>query len=165
MTDLPPDRRTGEPHKAPEPARRENHDRGPRPGTGRQRSTRPPRLHQPTSDDENASQIRSIEVAGRPGTVPYQRRFRVDDTEWVAWVSGFGAYGTGGRGLATLQTLHFARADDPEKPLREVLMPTGRFEDLFDEELQRLFAESREVRPPEPGAAPQRFRRRGEGLS
>lgn len=175
MNDLPPESKKGDPQDGSDPGQHPSRavPRGQRPGGGsgggqnRHRSTRPPRFHErrPEVDPATLPAIREIEMPTRPHAVPYRRSFRANDTEWLAWVSGFGSYGTGHSGLATLQTLHFALAETPEKPLREVLMPTGRFEDLFDEELLRLFAASREIQLLEPGGAPQRVRRRGEGLS
>lgn len=162
MTDLPPDRENIEPQFRHGPPRNDQ-DSGGRPH-GRRRASRPPRIHERRNEDPTAPTIVTIEVGARPAAVPYHRGFRVHDTEWLAWVSGFGAPGTGNMGLGVVQTLHFALATDPDRPLREVLMPTGRLEDLFDEELLRLFADSREIRLPEPGAAPRRVRRRGEGL-
>lgn len=172
MTNVPPESGDGDVPRSPDsPGRPPNDaDRGPRHGPGRsqnrQRSSRPPRIREPKSEPDALGPVtvREIELPARRLAVPYQRTFRVHDTEWVAWVSGFGSYGTGHAGLGTVQTLHFALTSQPEKPLREVLMPTGRFEDLFDEELLRLFAESRDIKLPEPGGAPQRVRRRGEGL-
>jgi len=166
MTDLPPERKNGEPHDSREPRRPESGQRGPRRGRAahRHRASRPPRLHD-GNEEASLPPINRVELPARQPTFPFRRHFRVADNEWVAWVSGFGAYGTGNAGLGTVQAVHFALARDPETPLREALMPTGRFEDLFDEELLRLYAESREIRLPEPGAAPQRIRRRGEGLS
>lgn len=167
MTDLPPERKNGEPHDPSEPRRPEIGPRAPRRGRAphRHRASKPPRLHDGNADPASLPPINWVELPARQPTVPFRRRFRVADTEWLAWVSGFGAYGTGNAGLGTVQAVHFALAQDPDTPLREALMPTGRFEDLFDEELLRLYAESREIRLPEPGAAPQRVRRRGEGLS
>jgi hypothetical protein len=83
----------------------------------------------------------------------------VDDVEWVAYPSGKGAYGTGHWGLAGVEAVHFARADAPEKPLLEALLASGRFCDLYDEELLALFRTAREIVIPEPGAvpAPRRF--------
>lgn len=170
MTDGRPGRDNGD---GPEPQDRHGNvpDQGGRRGEGRSpgrhRAARPPRIHapRPEADPVAPALTREIEMPSRPVAPAYRRFFTVGETEWVAWISGRGAYGTGHAGLGTVQALHFALSASPEKPLRETLMVTGRFEDLFDEELLRLFADSREILAPEPGAAPQRVRRRGEGLS
>jgi hypothetical protein len=79
--------------------------------------------------------------------------------EWVAYPSGKGAYGTGHWGLAGVEAVHFAKADAPEKPLLEALLASGRFSDLYDEELVALFRSARTIVIPEPGTvpAPRRF--------
>jgi hypothetical protein len=66
--------------------------------------------------------------------------FQAEDTTWVAWVSGRGAYGTGSYGLGLVEAVHFAHADQPERPLREALIARGRFNGLFTEELRVLLA-------------------------
>ena len=83
----------------------------------------------------------------------------IDGTEWVAYPSGKGAYGTGQWGLAGVEAVHFAKADAPEKPLLEALLASGRFSDLYDEELIALFRTARTIVIPEPGSvpAPRRF--------
>lgn len=95
-------------------------------------------------------------VAARP-----ERRFVFDDVEWVACVSGRGAYGTGHWGLASLQAIHFARADSPDKPEYEALIAAGRFGDLYASELLELFQSARRIVIPEGGvsSAPRRFNR------
>jgi hypothetical protein len=68
------------------------------------------------------------------------RRFTAGAGEWLAWVSGKAAGGTGGYGLAMMVSVHFARAEAPDAPLFEALLPRGRFGVLYDEELRVLLA-------------------------
>jgi len=92
--------------------------------------------------------------------------FSVDGEAWIAIPAGAGAYGTGHTGLAPLQAIHFARASAPDAPVFEALLPTGRFETLFESELVALFRTATRIVPPEPGAPLRVARfRRGEGLS
>ncbi len=83
------------------------------------------------------------------------RSLIIDGVEWSVFPSGKGAYGTGHWGLAGVQAVHFARADDPAKPVLEALLASGRFADLYDEELIALFREARTIVIPEPGSVPQ----------
>ncbi len=73
------------------------------------------------------------------------RRFVADDREWVARVSGQCAYGTGASGTASLLSIDFAAAAEPERSVRRALLPRGRFFTLFDEELRSLFEHARPV--------------------
>ncbi|MGH7468035.1 MAG: hypothetical protein ACRENP_08615 [Longimicrobiales bacterium] len=66
-------------------------------------------------------------------------------------MSGRGAYGTGPWGLAALQAIHFARADVPDVPVWEALLPAGRFPNLFQHELIALLHAARRIVIPEPG--------------
>jgi len=68
------------------------------------------------------------------------RHFTAGAGEWQAWVSGKAAGGTGGYGLAMMVAVHFARAEAPDEPLFEALLPRGRFGSLYDEELRELLA-------------------------
>ena len=94
-----------------------------------------------------------------PGAV--QRRFTHEGVEWIAYVSGRGAYGTGHWGLASLQAIHFARAESPERPEYEALIAAGRFDDLYTRELVTLFQTARRIVIPPGGATsvPRRFSR------
>ena len=91
------------------------------------------------------------------------RRFEADGALWLAWLSGNSAYGTGTCGPAALEAVHFARADAPNQPVYEALLPAGRFAGLFDDELSALLhAATRIVDPSErPVKA---ANRRGSGL-
>lgn len=70
------------------------------------------------------------------------RQFEMDGIRWVARVSGKSAGGTGPYGLGMLVAVHFANADEPERPRFEALLPRGRFEGLFDDELRTLLRNS-----------------------
>ena len=91
------------------------------------------------------------------------RHFSCEGVDWLAWPSGASAYGTGILGPAALEAIHFARAERPEEPAFEALLPAGSFFGLFDEELIRLLgAASKVVDPSERPLKP--ATRRGEGL-
>lgn len=91
------------------------------------------------------------------------RQFVCDDVEWLAWPSGASAYGTGTCGPAALEAVHFARADAPERPVAEALLPAGRFHGLFEDELVTLLRGA--TRVVEPGERPVKAaNRRGAGL-
>lgn len=87
------------------------------------------------------------------------RALTIDGEEWVAYPSGKGSYGTGHWGLAGVEAVHFSRASEPTKPEFEALLASGRFADLYDEELIALFRTARAIVIPEPGTipAPRRF--------
>jgi hypothetical protein len=136
----------GDGRAAPEPSPdRGNHGSAPSPDpvTGFENNATPPALPQEPVADRR------------------ERKFVCDDVEWVAYVSGRGAYGTGHWGLASLQAIHFARADTPEKPEYEALIAAGRFADLYASELLELFHSARRIVIPEGGvsSAPRRFNR------
>lgn len=91
------------------------------------------------------------------------RRFVCDEQEWLAWPSGASAYGTGTVAPASLEAVHFARAEAPDTPAFEALLPAGRFYGMFDDELMVLLRRATKVA--EPGERPLRpATRRGEGL-
>jgi hypothetical protein len=98
-----------------------------------------------------------------PVTPPVARHFLCDGEAWLAWPSGASAYGTGVHGPAALEAVHFARADGPERPAFEALLPAGRFHGLFEEELVALLRGA--TRVAEPGERPVKAaNRRGAGL-
>jgi hypothetical protein len=66
------------------------------------------------------------------------REFGHGGRRWIARLSGKGATGTGSYGLGLIDAVHFFDAEQPARPLREALLPHGRFESLFDEELAAL---------------------------
>ena len=91
------------------------------------------------------------------------RTFDVDGESWTARVAGKGAWGSGAYGLGMVVAVHFARAEAPDKPLREALLPRGRFVGLFDEELRALLASATPITAAPPssrGAEPRDTRRR-----
>lgn len=76
---------------------------------------------------------------GEPRWEGTEHAFELEDEAWVALASGAGAYGTGARGRARLVAVHFYREADRETPVREALVPAGRFPHLRPEELRSLF--------------------------
>lgn len=107
---------------------------------------------------EEAGPKSAREVLGRSAPSPSQaepaatpeppatvRRFRVDDVDWIARVAGESVYGTGPRGRAPLESVMFARAEAPDEPVSEALVPRGRFATYYDEELRRLLGRARPV--------------------
>jgi hypothetical protein len=73
------------------------------------------------------------------------RRFEVQGQVWVARLAGNGAGGTGAWGLGSLNAVHFSMEADPDTPLFEALLPGGRLEFLFPEELAALLAMARPI--------------------
>lgn len=65
--------------------------------------------------------------------------FETEEGGWLARVAGDGSYGTGRVGAARLLAVHFYHQDDPDTPLREALLPAGRFPHLREEELREMF--------------------------
>ena len=79
------------------------------------------------------------ESPGSPAGVPVaEREFERDGEPWLARPAGSGAYGTGRAGSARLLAIHFFRAADPAKPLREALLTAGAFDGLDPSELRVL---------------------------
>lgn len=64
--------------------------------------------------------------------------FETEEGAWLARAAGAGVYGTSPVGAARLLAIHFFRESDPDTPLREALVPAGRFPHLHDEELRTL---------------------------
>ena len=79
------------------------------------------------------------EADGEPRWEADAREFEHEQEPWLAQVAGAGAYGTGRNGRARLVAVHFFREADPETPIREALVPAGRFPHLRPEELRSLF--------------------------
>jgi hypothetical protein len=67
-----------------------------------------------------------------------EHAFELDGVEWIARPAGLGCYGTGRRGMALLQAVHFYRADAPDRPVREALLPASRFQQLTPADLVEL---------------------------
>ncbi len=76
---------------------------------------------------------------GEPGWDRPERTFEHDGETWLARAVGAGAYGTGRIGRARLMAVHFCRASDPDRPMREALVAAGTFPGLRAEELHELF--------------------------
>lgn len=76
---------------------------------------------------------------GEPRWEGNERGFELEGEEWTARTAGAGAYGTGEHGAARLLAVHFFRASDPDRPVREALVPAGLFAELWPDELRTLF--------------------------
>lgn len=87
----------------------------------------------------------------REDAPPLERRFTRGREEWVAKIVGEASAGSGLMGSAHLVAIRFEPLDDGEtkenhergkdrqkREAREVLIPRGRFEYLYDEELIEL---------------------------
>ncbi|MBI4409554.1 MAG: hypothetical protein HY561_07585 [Gemmatimonadetes bacterium] len=91
------------------------------------------------------------EEATSPAPVPAEaepaaeRRFLAEGVEWIARVAGESVYGTGAFGLAPLVAIRFSPATTPESMEREALLPRGRFEVLYDEELVELLRSAKRL--------------------
>jgi hypothetical protein len=66
------------------------------------------------------------------------REFEHKGRRWIARLAGTGLAGTGSCALGLIDAVHFHAADDSGRPLREALLPRGRFGLLFDTELADL---------------------------
>jgi len=66
-----------------------------------------------------------------------ERRFEAGGEVWIARKAGESAIGHGAGARAYIVAVRFFRAGD-ETPVSEVLIPRGRFETLYDEELVEL---------------------------
>lgn len=75
------------------------------------------------------------------------RIFTVDGREWVARVAGHGLGGAGEVGGAFLVAIRFEPLESKGEAdeVREALLPRGRLDYLFDEELVELFRRARKV--------------------
>jgi hypothetical protein len=68
-----------------------------------------------------------------------ERAFEVADETWLARPAGVGLYGTGRLGSARLVAVHFFRVSEPERPVREALVPASDFRRLEPAELRVVF--------------------------
>ena len=73
------------------------------------------------------------------------RPFELEGEGWLARVAGAGAGGTGRAAPAYIEAVHFCREEEPERPLREALLPRGRFERLYEAELRALWARAVDI--------------------
>lgn len=114
-------------------------------------STKPP--HEPTAPVKPATRGRGDTPPPAPphelSHETFVREFEHEGTRWIARLGGKGACGTGSYGLGLVEAVHFLPADSPGRPLREALIPFGRFEGLFPAELVQLLATSRPIPPAE----------------
>jgi hypothetical protein len=78
-----------------------------------------------------------------------ERWFDVAGKSWIARLQGKGACGTGAYGLGLVEAVHFFEGDAPERPVREALLPRGRFAGLFEGELAELLARATPIVLPE----------------
>ncbi len=123
------------PHPSPTPVRRSPPPARSQGGRGDQGPDRGRGGPHPTPRDPLAS-----------AELPW-RTIRAGSEDWVIREAGRTASGTGGDSRAPLVLLFFARAEEPERPLRELLTGAGRLHDFTDDYLIDLLAASRPVRP------------------
>lgn len=81
---------------------------------------------------------RAADAPKETGTAGEVRVFRAGAEEWVAFACGQGVAGSDGFAGRAIQTLRFARPDQPDRPIIEALTPCLDPFDLFDEELAAL---------------------------
>lgn len=82
-----------------------------------------------------------------PRDDPGLHRFGTPEGEWLAWIAGRSVGGTGSYNLALIEAVHFARAERPDRPLREALLGRGKFAELSDAELVALLAAASPLEP------------------
>ena len=110
-------------------------------------------------DDEGARPTPVREMMGRdPASDAVQvelprRVFGAEEQEWVVTVVGTSVTGAPSDPGAPLLHLHFARAEEPDTPLRQLLTVGRDIEDLFDEELRQLLQRARPLRETGPGGS------------
>jgi len=89
-------------------------------------------------------------------SAPGERRFDAGGETWIARPAGESAIGHGAGARAYLVAVRFYRPGD-HVPVSEVLIPRGRFEALYDEELAELLGRATPLEPPrEPEPEPRR---------
>lgn len=76
-----------------------------------------------------------------------ERAFMADGEGWLARPAGEGAIGSGRVGSGSVAAVHFFLASEPTRPLREGLVPRGRFAGLFEAELVELWAGATPIEP------------------
>lgn len=82
---------------------------------------------------------------GEPRWEGDEREFEIDGEDWLVRPAGAGLYGTGRMGVARLLAVHFFRASEPDRPVREALVPAGTFPTLREPELRALFQRATDV--------------------
>lgn len=117
---------------------------------------RTPREEEEAREEEGAKSGASPtpvrEVVDGPGTATARRpeaadrRFEVEETEWIARVAGRTLCGTGqSTPKAPVMEVRFHRADEPESPILRLMVAGRTLDDLYDDELRALFHRSRPV--------------------
>lgn len=75
------------------------------------------------------------------------RTFEAENVRWIVRVAGESAFG-GNAGFARIVAVHFFREDDePDLPRFEALLPAGRLEALYEEELVELLERAVKIDP------------------
>ncbi len=75
------------------------------------------------------------------------RTFEAESVRWIVRVAGESAFG-GNAGFARIVAVHFFREDDePNLPRFEALLPAGRLEALYEEELVELLGRAVKIDP------------------
>ena len=129
------------PSQSPQPPRPVRGGPPPRPpGRGPERPRRPAPVPPPArqgveSTPRDRDPLRPIELP--------TRAIQQGGEEWVVRESGRTSAGVGRDTRAPLLHLIFARAGEPERPLRECLAPGRGIADLTDDELADLLARAR----------------------
>lgn len=120
-----------------------------RPKPARPKSARPKPARQVPVPKAAREMIRELERPRKqkkvPPPEPPTRRVEIDGGEWIARLVGHGVIGHGALTRAGVVAIRFTRVDAEDKTFREALMPAGRFEALYDEELRDLWREARTV--------------------
>lgn len=90
-------------------------------------------------DPEDATDPSPDDDRAATPAAPTSLTFDMDGAGWIARPAGAGVYGTGRRGAARLLAVHFFRASDPERPVREALVPAGEFGTWGEQAMVELF--------------------------
>lgn len=113
-------------------------------GGGRGTGGRPPEPGRTPAEPAASGRPAETPPVAAPAALPHAdvtpRSFECDGVVWEARLAGEGVWGTGNYALGLVEAIHFATAVAPDVPLREVLVPRGRFATLYDSELVELFA-------------------------
>ncbi|HEX7089022.1 MAG TPA: hypothetical protein VF192_02730 [Longimicrobiales bacterium] len=91
-----------------------------------------------------------------------ERRFQAGGEWWIARPAGESAVGHGAGARAYLVAIRFYREGD-DTAVSEVLVPRGRLDTLYPEELEELWRRATPLgRPDRPAQPPRRARAEGE---
>jgi hypothetical protein len=99
--------------------------------------------------EEAGAPEEGAEALARAGAEAEERELDADGEAWLARVAGAGNAGTGRFGCAHIAAVHFFRAAEPDRPLREALLAGGRFPWLHEVELRELWARATPIVNPE----------------